>query len=156
VNRTARMVASFAGVGFARTASGTWGSLAALPPGLLLLAVSPWLLLAGVVVVVLAGLWAIDTAEAGGDPGWVVIDEVAGQWLALLALPAPTPTLLFALWVLTAFALFRLFDIAKPGPVGWADRRHGATGVMLDDLLAGMLAGACLLAAGWLWPRLLA
>ncbi|WP_376092184.1 phosphatidylglycerophosphatase A [Roseomonas sp. CCTCC AB2023176] len=55
--------------------------------------------------------------------------------------------------VVLAFALFRLFDIAKPGPVGWADRRAGAMGVMLDDVIAGAMAGAVIVAvraAGWL------
>ena len=68
--------------------------------------------------------------------GRIVIDEVAGQWLALIPLPLD-PGL-----YLLAFLAFRLFDILKPWPVGWADRRlPGAFGIMADDLLAGLYAG---------------
>ncbi len=80
-----------------------------------------------------------DSEEADADPGWVVIDEVAGQWITLLGLREPTP-----LGLLAAFALFRTLDIAKPGPVGWADRRRGAVGVMADDVIAGGLGAALL------------
>ncbi len=77
------------------------------------------------------------------DPGWVVIDEVAGMWVAMLPLARPRA------WpVLAAFGLFRWLDIAKPGPVGRVDRMPGRAGVMGDDLLAG--AGA----AGLLWAGL--
>ncbi|MFC7609843.1 phosphatidylglycerophosphatase A family protein [Teichococcus aestuarii] len=91
----------------------------------------------------LLGWWAVERLpEARADPGWVVVDEGAGQCLALAALPlgAGAPGLILA------FLLFRLFDIAKPGPVGWADRRKGSMGVMLDDIIAGALAAAVILA----------
>ena len=90
-----------------------------------------------------------------------MIDEVVGQWVALMPLSlglwaAGAPAHLFPWpgWV-GGFVLFRLFDIWKPGPVGWADRRKGPTGVMLDDVVAGVLAAlvVTLLAAvahGWL------
>ena len=81
-------------------------------------------------------------------PGWIVIDEVAGQMLALLAVPRASGP-----WLLAAFALFRLFDIAKPGPVGWADRHGGVAGIMADDLLAGAASGLVLLVASLAWPR---
>jgi len=69
------------------------------------------------------------------DPGAIVIDEVAAQWLVLL--PVPLDPLSYAV----AFLLFRLFDIWKPWPVGWLDRRvHGGLGIMLDDLLAAVYA----------------
>ena len=75
----------------------------------------------------------------------MVIDELAGQWIALLpiAIGATHAQVSFwALWpgVLTAFVAFRLFDILKPGPVGWADRRDDPLGVMLDDVIAGVFA----------------
>ena len=102
----------------------------------------------GVLVVIGLGWWAT-TAElrrsAETDPSWIVVDEVAGQWLALLpvvfgaAMNAMPYLRLWPGW-LAALLLFRLFDIWKPGPVGWADRQHGAFGVMLDDLIAGGLA----------------
>ncbi|NNK79032.1 MAG: phosphatidylglycerophosphatase A, partial [Litoreibacter sp.] len=79
-------------------------------------------------------------------------DEVAGQWIALL--PVSVGAMhsgagFWALWpgVLTAFVMFRLFDIWKPGPVGWADRKTGPVGVMLDDLIAGLLAAIVVMAA---------
>ena len=146
----ARWVASFLGSGLAPVAPGTVGSLAALPPGLALLWISPGALAAGAVLVTAIGLWAVHAARAGDDPGWVVIYEVAGQWIALLALPAPT-----ALGALAAFAAFRLFDITKPGPVGWAERLPGAVGVMADDVLAGALAALLVWGIGWAVPGLL-
>ena len=72
------------------------------------------------------------------DPGMIVIDEVVGQWIALLCVPAD--------WIgyLLAFALFRVFDISKPWPACWADSKlRSATGVMLDDVFAGLYALLC-------------
>jgi phosphatidylglycerophosphatase A len=146
----ARWVASFFGSGLVPVAPGTAGSLAALLPGLALLWVSPIALAASVVLVVAVGLWAIRAAGGGGDPGWVVIDEVAGQWIALLALAHPSMP-----GALAAFAAFRLFDITKPGPVGWAERLPGASGVMADDVLAGALAALVVWGLRWALPGLL-
>ncbi len=140
----ARVIASVGGVGHVGVAPGTAGSLVALAAGAALLAGHPATLWAAALIATFGGLWAISAAHVDGDPGWVVVDEVAGQWIALLPLPRPT-------WpaVLAAFALFRLFDIAKPGPVGWADRQPGAFGIMADDVFAGVLAALALLAAQW-------
>lgn len=137
----ARIVATWFGSGLSPKAPGTVGSLAALPFAWAILAGAGWQGLAlAVVAVTLAGLWATAAVlKASGikDPSFVVVDEVAGQWIALL--PAGLDPLLFA----AGFVLFRLFDIWKPGPVGWADRDlPGALGVMTDDLLAGALAAA--------------
>jgi phosphatidylglycerophosphatase A len=147
--RVARLIASGLGTGFAPRAPGTAGSLAALLVGAVLLKLPVWVLPLCIIAVTLAGLWA--TARAGGadDPGWVVIDEVAGQWIALLPLARPTP-----LGLLAAFALFRLLDITKPGPIGWADRQHGAVGVMADDVIAGGIAALILWGAAMVWPGL--
>jgi phosphatidylglycerophosphatase A len=137
-----RLLASLGGIGFLRPAPGTWGSALVLPAVL----GGPWLCLGLAVLLGLLGWWALHRLPAARtDPGWVVIDEGAGQSLALAALPlgAGLPG------VGVAFLLFRLFDITKPGPVGWADRRHGPTGVMLDDIIAGALAGAIILALRW-------
>ncbi len=71
------------------------------------------------------------------DPGFVVIDEWAGMLIALYFVTEPSPVSL-----LLAFALFRLFDILKPGPVRWAEAIPGAWGIMADDLLAGLLAAS--------------
>jgi phosphatidylglycerophosphatase A len=95
-------------------------------------------LAAAMAVVLVVGCWAAAKfahASAIRDPGAVVIDEVAGQWLALL--PAPLDPLDYAV----AFLLFRIFDIWKPWPVGWVDGRvHGGFGIMLDDLAAAVYA----------------
>ncbi len=145
-----RLIASGFCSGYAPRAPGTAGSLAALAVGAVLLWCGHgWLALA-VLVAAGAGMWAIGAA-ATGDPGWVVIDEFAGQWLAMLALARATP-----LGLLLAFALFRLFDIAKPGPVGWIDRRHGPWAVMGDDLAAGAMTAVLLLSVRLAWPWVLA
>jgi phosphatidylglycerophosphatase A len=145
-----RAVASFGGVGFSPYAPGTMGSLAALVPGAVLLTQADWVLPLAILVVTLAGVWATHVAAGDADPGWVVIDEVAGQWMALLPLSAPTP-----LGLVAAFALFRLLDITKPGPVGWADRQKGAAGVMGDDLIAGVIAAGILWALQSRYPGIL-
>ncbi|HTI00190.1 MAG TPA: phosphatidylglycerophosphatase A [Acidisoma sp.] len=141
-----RLLASGGTVGFFPWAPGTAGSLLALVLGAGLLAWGGHLVL--LVAALLAwgvGLWAIRAAEARDDPGWVVIDEVAGQWLTLLGL-------LHLTWIgaAVAFALFRLLDITKPGPIGWADRMNSPGGIMLDDVIAGVI-GAVLIRLVLLW-----
>ena len=123
------------------------GSLAALLVGIPLLDWHRGALAAAAVLATVAGLWAVWRIEVRDDPGWVVIDEVAGQWIAMLALPGAS-----LIGLLLAFGLFRLLDVAKPGPVGWADRRPGAAGVMLDDVIAGALAAAVIIAFRLAWP----
>jgi phosphatidylglycerophosphatase A len=107
----------------------------------------------GTYLTVLAVLFVIGTVAAGaaekildrGDPGSVVIDEIVGQLLALTLAPA------HPLAALVGFALFRLFDIRKPFPVGWLDQRiHGGLGIMLDDVAAGIYALLILQAGVWL------
>lgn len=133
--------------GLSPVAPGTMGSLAALPVAALIV----WLgghsaLLAGIGVVSVLGWWAsaVYAARLGDkDPGAVVIDEVAGMWIALLAVPFEP------LWWGAAFVVFRLLDIAKPWPVSWADRSlSGGLGIMADDLIAGALAAGLLFLAG--------
>ena len=140
--RAAPLLAAGLGLGHAPAAPGTIASAAAVLLGAGLLAWSPWALAIAALAATLGGVWAIAAADAGDDPGWVVIDEVAGQWITLLALPRPSP-----FWLLAAFLLFRVLDIAKPGPIGWADRQHGPLGVMADDVIAGAIGAALLLAA---------
>jgi phosphatidylglycerophosphatase A len=133
-------VATLCGVGRLRVAPGTWASLVVLPAALL----GPWWCLFLGIAFCVVGVWAVSSLrEAQEDPGWVVVDEAAGQCLALAALPADASFW----WVLAGFALFRAADIVKPGPIGWADRMGGSLGVMLDDILAGILACGILLAA---------
>ncbi|HLI21073.1 MAG TPA: phosphatidylglycerophosphatase A [Stellaceae bacterium] len=135
----ARLIASWFGSGLLPWAPGTWGSLAALPFAwvILLFGGKLWLL-AGAAIVFVIGWIAADRATRGGsdpDPGWVVIDEVAGQWLTLLLLPLTLAG--FAI----GFMLFRLFDIWKPWPIRAVERRYGGGfGIMIDDVLAAIYA----------------
>jgi phosphatidylglycerophosphatase A len=146
--RLSRAIATFGYVGLLRPAPGTWGSLAALPVAWgLHVAGGPVLLVVATVAVTLLGWWAV-AGEGGEDRSEYVIDEVAGQWIALVPVSigaAHAGVDILALWPgwVVAFLAFRLFDIWKPGPIGWADRKRGATGVMLDDILAGLAAAIC-------------
>jgi phosphatidylglycerophosphatase A len=146
--RLARFIAAGFGTGYAPMAAGTVASLAAVGTGAALLQLSPLALVAAALLATVGGAVAVWRARVEGDPGWVVIDEFAGQWITLLALTRPTITGLIA-----AFVLFRVFDITKLGPVGWADRRHGAFGIMADDVMAGMIAAAVLGLLRFLRPQ---
>ncbi|MBK0327071.1 phosphatidylglycerophosphatase A [Rhodobacteraceae bacterium F11138] len=149
MKRLARLIATVGGVGYLRPAPGTWGSLVALPLGWLLHVIGGFpLLLVAVIASFLKGLWAtrVMTRDSQDhDPSEIVIDEVAGQMIALLPLSYSAWTMgldITRLWPgwIAAFVLFRLFDITKPWLVGWADRRNDALGVMLDDVIAGLFA----------------
>ncbi len=138
------MLATWFGAGLLPIAPGSWGSLAALP---FAWAIAGLWGAAGLAVAAaiafLVGWWAAATiakASAVKDPSAIVIDEVAAQWLVLLAAPpAPLP---YAL----AFLLFRIFDIWKPWPARWADRHvKGGLGIMLDDFFAAVYAVLSLL-----------
>lgn len=140
----AGLIATGLGCGRLPWAPGSWASLAALPLawGIVRIVGAPGLLVAAVVIFLL-GWWAAGrTAQVLGlkDPGVIVIDEIMGQWLTLLAVP------LDPLAYGAGFLLFRGFDIVKPWPVSWADRRiSGGFGIMLDDALAALYAAAVLL-----------
>jgi phosphatidylglycerophosphatase A len=153
-----RAVATFFGAGLLPWAPGTWGALAALPIAWALhVLTGPLGLVLATGVATLAGWWATaaETRDsADQDPSEIVIDEVAGQWVALwpVSLGAAHAGLdPLRLWpgILAAFVLFRAFDILKPGPVGWADRLHTPLGVMLDDVIAGVLAAIGVGALAW-------
>ncbi len=143
-----RLIATVAGVGLLHPAPGTWGSLVGLGLGILIHMAGGFVaLLLATLLVTGVGWWAVN-AEVGQseeDPSEFVIDEVAGQWVALWPVSlgaALTGSDILALYpgLIAAFLAFRAFDILKPGPVGWADRQHGAFGIMADDIIAGWLA----------------
>ena len=146
----ARLIASGCGCGFVPVAPGTAGSAMALLSGALLMQLPPYVLPAAVLLATLGGFWAVRAANVDGDPGWVVIDEFAGQWLALFGLAHASLAGLLA-----AFLIFRVLDIAKPGPIGWADRQKSAAGVMADDVIAGAVTACILWAINARWPELL-
>ena len=146
----ARLVATAFGAGLLRPAPGTWGSAAAVPLAWALHVAGGFPLhVAATALVFALGWWAtaVETARSGiDDPSEIVIDEVVGQWIALWPLSAGLWHAGVDRWIFPypgwvgAFVMFRLFDIWKPGPVGWADRKHGAFGVMFDDVIAGLMA----------------
>jgi phosphatidylglycerophosphatase A len=133
------LIATWFGSGTARFASGTAGSLAALPFAYVIqITFGNFGLLIASLVMFAIGYWAAEQfllhhPECGADPKQVVVDEVAGQWLLLCVL--------YPTWhsYLVGLVLFRLFDVVKPWPVCWADKNlKGALGVMFDDFLAAM------------------
>jgi len=141
LSHPAALIATWFGVGLAPIAPGTWGSLAALPIGWLALAYGGWIALAALMfLTIAAGTWASSLIVERGqirDPGLIVVDEVAAMFLTLLVTP-------LTWWgFVLAFLLFRVADIVKPFPADWCDRHvHGGFGVMLDDLVAAVYAGA--------------
>jgi len=129
-------IATGAHSGFLPKAPGTWGSAVGVLLWLLIgrLDLLPLLIVIGVLFII--GVFSAGAAEKildRGDPPQVVIDEVVGQLIALIAVPLqPGPIVL-------SFLLFRFFDILKPFPIGWIDRHlHGGLGIMLDDIIAGL------------------
>ena len=136
------LIATAFGCGRSPLAPGTVGSLPGLAMawGLSTLG-GPWAVAAALVVVAVVGTWAAEGAVAhfqDSDPRQVVVDEVAGQMMTLLFV-VPTPRTLVA-----GFLLFRVFDILKPYPAGALERLPGGTGVMADDLAAGIYANLVL------------
>ena len=139
------------GSGLIPIAQGTFGSLAALLPWLLLRELSLPIYLAVLLLGFAVGVWACNVAGRAlgvDDHRSLVWDEFIGQWITLipLLLPACLPASGFRWWMLLAgFALFRLFDVWKPWPIRWLDRHlKGGMGVMVDDVVAGMFAAIVL------------
>lgn len=146
--RLALELATVLSVGRLPWAPGTFGTLAAVP----LVVVVQW---GGVAVewlvfgvVCLVGTWSAEVAcrvLGRKDPSQVVIDEVAGFLLTMLAAPSGW------IWMGIGFCLFRLFDIFKPWPVNWVERLPGGWGVMADDLAAGVYAGLVINLIARIW-----
>ena len=147
--RVATVIATWFGCGYAPVGPGTAGSLAALAIAFPLVRYAGWQPLWFVALVLVGtapSIWAADvTAHALNqkDPRVVVVDEVLGQWLAL----AGSKPLNLKSW-LGAFILFRLFDIWKPVPVRNLEKLPGGTGIVADDLMAGLYAALVLYVAG--------
>lgn len=135
------------GSGLSPVAPGTFGTLAAIPLYLAIQSVSLPLYLAVVVAVSVAGIWLCgESSRQLGvhDHSGIVWDEIAGFLLTMTAAPTGWQ------WLVIGFVLFRLFDIWKPWPIHWLDKQvHGGLGIMLDDLLAGLYALACLQLLFW-------
>jgi phosphatidylglycerophosphatase A len=142
IHRLTLLFATGLGAGYAPVASGTFGTMVAIPLFILL---SQWGtpgVLAGLAVVSVLGVPAADHMErslGASDPGKVVIDEIAGFLLAMAGSPVAVGH------IVAGFFLFRFFDIVKPPPVRQAERYlRGGLGVVADDLLAGVYAWICL------------
>ena len=139
------LIGTFFYVGCLRPAPGTWGSLVALLLGFVVIKTTG---LSGLSICIassgILGWWATATLIKGKDnhdPPEIVIDEVLGQWITIIPLAVWPQQSEIAIWYwLLSFGTFRLFDIAKSGLVGWADRQIGPLGVMLDDVIAGIMA----------------
>ena len=130
------------GAGCSPKAPGTMGTLLAVGVYLPLSHLPLAAYIGVLAVVILVGIWLCDRAARDlgvhDHPG-IVWDEIAGYLLTMLAAPAGW------VWIVAGFALFRLFDIWKPWPIGWLDRHvGGGFGIMLDDLVAGVFAAVCL------------
>jgi phosphatidylglycerophosphatase A len=140
LTRLAVVLATWAGVGYAPIAPGSFGSLAALAAAYVLLwaGLPAWGLALAAAVLFLPGCWAAGVVERQSrknDPGEVVVDEVVGQWVALAAIDP----MHWQHW-LAAFLLFRFFDILKPYPIRRLERLPGGYGVVADDAAAGLCA----------------
>jgi phosphatidylglycerophosphatase A len=137
------VLASAFGAGYAPVASGTVGSFVTVV-AIWLLPVTPQRILVALVAVTVVGVWAgsrVERVLGRKDPGIIVIDEVAGMLLSVILLPPTIPALV------TAFLLFRLFDIWKPFPARESQVLTGGVGVMVDDLIAGLYALVLVLGA---------
>ena len=136
-------IATMGRIGRTRPAPGTLGSAAACLPAVGLVMAGGWVLEIATLLACILGVKAANVYEACSgekDASEIVIDELAGQWIVLLAVPFDWR------WWVAAFVVFRVFDVTKPGPVKMAEALPGGVGGMADDIVAGVLAAFCLLA----------
>ncbi len=142
------LLATGFGSGLSPVVPGTMGTAAAVIPYLALAHLPLWAYLA----VCLAGAWigvtiCQKTSDDMGvhDHGSIVWDEFIGLWITMLVVPAAGLDIYEWKWLIGGFVLFRFFDMVKPWPIGWLDKRvHGGFGIMIDDIVAGVMAGICL------------
>ncbi|UPQ88548.1 phosphatidylglycerophosphatase A [Vibrio sinaloensis] len=152
------LLATGFGSGLSPVIPGTMGTLAAIPFYLLLVQLPLPLYIVAVVLSCVVGIKICQvTSDDMGvhDHGSIVWDEFAGFWITMLVVPLFNLSAFDWKWLLTGFVLFRFFDMVKPWPIGWLDKRvHGGLGIMVDDIVAGVMAGVALYLvgkyAGWL------
>ena len=130
------------GSGLAPIAPGTFGTIAAIPVYWLMIGLPLVSYLLVTLVAFIAGIWICQRSAdwlGKDDPSAVVWDEIVGYLVTMIAAPVGWQ------WMLIGFVLFRFFDIIKPWPIRWFDKNlHGGTGIMVDDVVAGFFALACL------------
>ncbi len=156
-------IASLFGVGFLPKAPGTWGSIFALLFAYLIIGFMGFnaFILLTVVMFFLGwrATYVVQNRQQVEDPSWIVVDELVGQWIAIMpvgiALYHGVTAFLWPAYVV-AFLGFRLFDITKWGPIGWADRKGTALGVMLDDVFAGIAAALLVMLGAYLYHGIIA
>ncbi|HWA82887.1 MAG TPA: phosphatidylglycerophosphatase A [Fimbriimonadaceae bacterium] len=147
----ARLIATWFYLGYFPKGPGTAGSIGALLVALPIAAATGWnprVFFLVALIGLAPAIWAADrmARDTGSkDPQTVVVDEVIGQWIALAGCPAFDH---WSGWV-AAFGLFRFFDIVKPPPVRALEKLPGGTGIVMDDVMAGVYAALVLAAAGW-------
>ncbi len=139
--RIALIFSSWFGTGLMRMAPGTFGTLAAAPPVIIVNYLGTIYSIILLIALIPLSLWASSVSQqllGKDDPPEVVIDEASGLLVGVFLIP-------FSLLGFTlAFLLFRLFDILKPYPIGMIDKRvKGGTGIVLDDIVAGIYANIC-------------
>jgi phosphatidylglycerophosphatase A len=139
--KSALLFSSCFGVGLIPVAQGTFGTLAAIPLAVMVASLSPLTGGSFIFFFILLAIWASDRGAKvlhQGDPSEIVIDEMAGILTALFLLPISVKV------VCLGFFLFRLFDILKPYPIRRLEKIGGGTGIVVDDLMAGVYANLCL------------
>lgn len=152
------LLATGFGSGLSPIIPGTMGTLAAVPFYLLLAHLPVWSYLLLVLLACLVGVKICQVTSTDmqvHDHGSIVWDEFAGFWITMLIVPLLQLPVWDWRWPVTGFVLFRFFDMVKPWPIGWLDKRvEGGMGIMVDDIVAGIMSAVMLAAigswAGWL------
>ncbi|MFH4782583.1 phosphatidylglycerophosphatase A [Vibrio diabolicus] len=152
------LLATGFGSGLSPFIPGTMGTLAAVPFFLLLAQLPFTAYVIAVLISCVIGIQICQVTSADmkvHDHGSIVWDEFAGFWITMSIVPALNIPLTEWKWLITGFILFRFFDMVKPWPIGWLDKRvHGGLGIMVDDIVAGIIAGVALFLvakyAGWM------
>jgi phosphatidylglycerophosphatase A len=147
------LLATGFGSGLFPVMPGTMGTLAAIIPYLLIAHLPLWAYI--LVCIFSAWVGVIICQKASDDMGVhdhgsIVWDEFVGLWITMIIVPIAGLNVYDWKWLITGFLLFRFFDMVKPWPIGWFDKRiHGGLGIMLDDIVAGAMSAVCLILFGY-------